>query len=128
MDAAEDKRKHLELIQGVVNRLAGNSFMLKGWALTIVAALVALANRKLAPIGLLPTVGFCLLDGYYLWQEKLFRVLYDQVRVASQTDYSMDTTTLPGRPTYMSKLFSRTILGFYVPLGITVALASWLPF
>ena len=33
----ENKIKHLEIIQGVINRMAGNSFALKGWAVTLVA-------------------------------------------------------------------------------------------
>ena len=41
----EDKRKHLELVQGVINRMAGNSFMLKGWAVTLVAGIFALAGK-----------------------------------------------------------------------------------
>ena len=43
----EDKRKHLELVQGVINRMAGNSFMLKGWAVTLVAGIFALAGKDI---------------------------------------------------------------------------------
>ena len=39
----ENKRKHLELIQGVINRLAGNSFLLKGWSVFLISALFALS-------------------------------------------------------------------------------------
>ena len=35
----DNKIKHLELIQGIINRMAGNSFMLKGWAVTLVAGI-----------------------------------------------------------------------------------------
>ena len=38
----ESKHKHLEFIQGVVNRLASDSFRLKGWAVVLVAALFVL--------------------------------------------------------------------------------------
>ena len=41
----ENKKKHLEMIQGIVNRLANSSFLLKGWAVIIVAALFALAAK-----------------------------------------------------------------------------------
>ena len=34
----ENKRFHLEMIQGVVNRLAQNSFHIKGWSVVLVAA------------------------------------------------------------------------------------------
>jgi len=34
----EDQRKHLELIQGVITRMAGNSFLIRGWSVTLVSA------------------------------------------------------------------------------------------
>ncbi len=37
--------RHLEMIQGVVNRLGSNSFMLKGWSMTIIAAAIILMAR-----------------------------------------------------------------------------------
>lgn len=41
----DNKHKHLELIQGVVNRMSQHSFVLKGWSITLVVAVVAL-NAK----------------------------------------------------------------------------------
>ena len=41
----ENKLKHLEFIQTVINRMAGNCFLLKGWAITLVAALFALSAK-----------------------------------------------------------------------------------
>jgi len=38
----ENKRKHLEFIQGVITRMAGNLFFLRGWTITLLAALLAL--------------------------------------------------------------------------------------
>jgi len=35
----EDQRKHLELIQAVITRMAGNSFLIRGWSVTLVSAL-----------------------------------------------------------------------------------------
>ena len=40
MGKLENKLKHLELVQGVVNRMSNNSFLLKGWAVTLVAGIV----------------------------------------------------------------------------------------
>ena len=37
----DKKLKHLEMVQGVINRMASNSFMLKGWAVTLVAGIFA---------------------------------------------------------------------------------------
>ncbi len=78
MDA---KLKHLELIQAIINRLAQNSFFLKGWSVTLVAALFVLAttdsHHTFIWLAVFPAIMFWLLDGYFLWQERLFRCLYD---------------------------------------------------
>ena len=93
----ESKLKHLELIQGVVNRLATDSFRVKGWTVVLVTALfvlLAIEDRlHVAYIALTPVLVFWGLDGYYLWQERLFRALYDHVRVVdeSEVDFSMAT-------------------------------------
>ena len=85
MAAAEIK--HLEMIQSVINRLAGNSFSMKGWSITLVAALFALAakdtNVRYAALALLPGLCFWGLDAYYLREERLFRKLYDAVRTGT---------------------------------------------
>lgn len=95
----ENKRQHLEMIQGVINRMAGNLFFLKGWAITLVAALFALAakdtNLKYIIVAYFPVLIFWILDGYFLSQERLFRDLYDNVRKRDEKDidFSMDTRT-----------------------------------
>ena len=71
------KLKHLEFIQGVINRLASNSFQMKGWSVVLVAAILVLLAREdclaAAFIALGPSMVFWGLDGYFLWQERLFR-------------------------------------------------------
>jgi len=80
----EDVSKHLEFIQGVITRMAGNSFVVKGWSITIAVALFALAARDCNPVfailAVFPGMSFWGLDAYYLRQERLFRRLYDDVR------------------------------------------------
>lgn len=41
----ESKIKHLEMIQGIINRMASNSFYLKGWAVTLVAGIFAISAK-----------------------------------------------------------------------------------
>lgn len=43
--SGDNKRKHLEFIQGIITRMAGNLFYLKGWTITLIAALFALAAK-----------------------------------------------------------------------------------
>jgi len=78
----DDRRKHLELIQGVITRLAGNSFSIKGWAVGLVAIMGGLAAKdadlRFAAALLFPTFCFWGLDAYYLRQERLYRKLYEK--------------------------------------------------
>ena len=81
----EDQRiKHLEMIQAVVARLGGNGFFIKGWAVTIAGAFVALAvnaeDCSFARVGVAASVVFWGLDGYFLRAERRFRALGDRVR------------------------------------------------
>src|SRR5437868_14322578 len=92
------KLKHLEFIQGTVNRLSTNSFLLKGWSVVLVAALFALsakdANINFIYLAYLPAVVFWGLDGYFLMMERVYRKHYDRVRVRQpdEIDFSMDTS------------------------------------
>jgi len=87
--------KHLEFIQSVINRMANNSLIIKGWSITLISGLFALSFLSdvsvLALLPILPVIMFWGLDAYYLRQEKLFRDLYDQSRKAYiQNDKSYD--------------------------------------
>ena len=124
------KVKHLELIQGVVNRLATDSFRIKGWAVILVSALLVLLIREnqtdLAGIGFAPVLIFWGLDGYFLRQERLFRDLYDHVRILEedQVDFSMDTSAF--HRSWLGSTLSITLWPFYGALGIAVTIALFM--
>ena len=128
MDA---KHKHLEFIQGVVNRLGTNSFQLKGWSVVLVSAIFFLLGRggpiELVAIALIPVFLFWGLDGYFLWQERLFRALYDHVRGLEDDaiDFSMDINSFRENLTWKGAAFSRTLLVFYGALALTIFLAMF---
>ncbi len=124
------KTKHLELIQGIINRMAHNSFMLKGWTVTLVAALLALSSAvegkiTMILIGLLPATVFWVLDGYFLWQERLFRAVYNNVikKQEDEIDFRMNPQDfISGNNKWLQSIFSKTLLVFY--LAIIIALLS----
>ena len=126
----EPKLKHLEFIQGVVNRLASDSFRIKGWAVVLVAALFVLLAREervdFVYIGLVPVFFFWGLDGYFLWQERLFRALYDNVRSLDKNaiDFSMDTSAYKTgyTRTWLGAALSRTLIFFYGALAVAIML------
>lgn len=135
MEKQEIMIKHLEMIQGIISRMAANSFLLKGWSVTLVSAMFALSQSQkdiqiFILMALIPTVIFWILDAFYLRQERLFRFLYDDVRkLETITDFSMDTSKHQDKPSikYHNVLFSNTLLQFYGSMIITIGLV-WLYF
>lgn len=68
--------KHLEILQGIVSRMAGNSAACKTWSLTIIIGIIALSIEKCCVpiwIGLIPAIMFFALDVFYLGLEIKFR-------------------------------------------------------
>jgi hypothetical protein len=119
----DNKLKHLEFIQKVIDRQARNSFLLKGWVITLVAAGLALKEvNYLTELLVYLIVVFWVLDSYYLWQERLFRSLYNEVRKKSITkiDFNMSTGNLTDECKFLDVLSSRTLLIFYISLMIFV--------
>jgi hypothetical protein len=83
------KEKHLDHIQAVITRHNSNSFMIKGWTITICTAIFALAGTwkepTLAIISMVPIIVFWLLDSFYLANERCFVSLYS----AAINDYKI---------------------------------------
>jgi len=118
----EKKLKHLELIQGVISRMAGNLFYLRGWVVTLVAGVLVLLAQldggKLPIVFLaLITLLFWCYDGYFLAQERMYRDLYNKVRKQKEEeiDFSMDTSEFKGKVqnTILFFMFSPTLRYFY---------------
>ncbi len=129
----DNKVKHLEMIQGVINRLSHNSFLLKGWSVILVSGLFAFAakdsNHTFIILAYFPAIVFWLLDGYFLWQERLFRKLYDRVRKMdeSKIDFSMRRNTVKTKKdSILCAVFSKTLLPFYGAILATIIIASLL--
>jgi len=127
----EAKLKHLEMIQAIIARMAGNSFLLRGWSVTLAAGLFALAakdaNGRMVAIAYFPVLVFWLLDGFFLAQERRYRALYDKVRklAPNEVDFSMDTRELSaGRNTWLAALLSVTELLFYGSVLVALVLVS----
>lgn len=95
MNDMENKQKHLEFIQNIINRMSQNSFSLKQWTITIIVVAI-LFIKNTAPdfiiFIIIPIVIFWILDGYFLSRERLFRKLYDDVRQMDEKriDFSME--------------------------------------
>ncbi len=122
------KLKHLEFIQNAINRMANNSFIIKGWCITLAVALIALLEKKdinkcYIVFSFLPLLFFWFLDAFYLKTERQYRRLYTDIskKGKKEIDFSMDIT--PYKECYVEALFSRTLLPFYLSLmGIVLVI------
>ncbi|MDY3990289.1 MAG: hypothetical protein SOY96_00255 [Lachnospiraceae bacterium] len=132
-----DKVQHLQMVENVIQRMAANSFQLKGWSLTVASIIAALVSNN-APGGvmfitLIPVVAFWFLDSYYLQLERKYRCLYDKVRNGLITDYDMDIDKIKSEEDkeckedklcYLNCLFSKTEKAFYFSVGAAMLVLS----
>lgn len=76
-----EKVKHLEFLQNIISRHNNNSFIIKGWTITVVTALLALGGALntfiISITALIPIIIFWYLDALYLSHERCFIELYN---------------------------------------------------
>lgn len=133
--SGENKRAHLQMIQGVINRMASNQFLFKGWSITLIAGIATFSakdnNPALMAIPVAATLLFWAVDAYYLMLERAFRDLYDSVskKDESKIDFKMDIKNRGIRAgDWVKTIRSRTLAGFYgsvfVALLVLVAILN----
>ena len=116
----------------VIKCYARTSFLLKGWSVTVIAAVFLLAVRgtdsALAMVaGLLPAAIFWGLDAYYLQQERLYRALYDHVRKTEAGPgerFSLDARRFEGDvPNWRATLHAPSVFWFHLAVATVVVIA-----
>lgn len=123
----DDKRKHLEFIQGVINRLSSNTFLFKGWSITIIGAvftaMLTTGNYNLLWLILGIVLIFWFIDAYYLTLERRYRDLYSQVAelLTDKIDYSMKTPKLTFSAWFSA--FRRPILIMFYGVVLLIVVA-----
>lgn len=134
-DGESTPKEHLEMIQAVITRMGSNSFAVKTWSVGLVAALLTFAaekdgNPRRVLVALVPVVIFWYLDGFYLRQERLFRRLYDAVRLGEESarqggPFTMNTKPYEAEPNnkLSTAFWSTTVRTLYLALGFIVIAA-----
>ncbi|MBS1786465.1 MAG: hypothetical protein JST85_02010 [Acidobacteria bacterium] len=127
---SSSKLEHLKMLQAVITRMAGNSFLIKGWCVTLVSALIALSAKDakyMVLVAFLPVLMFWWLDAFFLRQERLFRKLYDHVREngEDESDFSMNTQIVETKVASLDGVArSTTLRWFYGWLLVAVTAAA----
>lgn len=142
----EDRRKHLELIQNAVDRMAGSSANAKSWLLPVVTAAFgfSLVEREflVAILGLGAILLFAFLDAQYLRQERAFRALYRDAVGGRVPLFEISPASYYNKPNqdeddkraencrWPDVIWSWSLAGFYGPmilvgLGILAMFIPW---
>ncbi|CAN5613230.1 hypothetical protein BH09ACT8_BH09ACT8_19610 [soil metagenome] len=112
-----DHHKHMDYVQAVITRLANNSVLLKGWALTLSSAVLGFAitqkHAGLALAALVPVTAFWLLDTYYLRQERAFRDMYTDIAAKRVRDFKIEPKLYAGRQAWWRVAFSVSLAVYY---------------
>lgn len=124
----------LQMIQAVITRMSNYGFMLKGWGVTLVTALLALAvgedaKPHLALLGMVPVVMFWGLDGWFLQTETRFRNLYAWAASQSAEEHQYSINPRQAGIAQVKHLlhyvFSQTLSPFWCALGFVCLLVWW---
>lgn len=127
---------HLNIMQGVIQRMAENSRVCKFWCVTIVSATLVLVapteNPEYVLIAIIPAALFLILDTYYLALERRFRNSYStfvdklhRSELASSDLYRVHPSGGVSS-TFASSLRSFSIWPFYSPLLVMILFAWYM--
>jgi hypothetical protein len=117
----EMRMKHLELVQNAITRMGANNANLKGYCMTMVAAVIGLSaavSKEQIILYTLPLVlAFAVLDSAYLALERGFRNHFDSVR-KQELDARPDFHIYPEYSGFIGCFFSWSVAGFYGSIAI----------
>jgi hypothetical protein len=122
--------KRIEFLQNIISRMAQNSLTIKGWAVTVIAALLAFSNkdtdRRFAFLAVYPALAFWGLDAYYLMKERQFRnLLQKPATVGDEFRILVEGATASA---YFGAAFSVTVWPIYVfslAIAVLLTISNW---
>lgn len=132
MEKQENKIKHLEMVENIIERMAKNSFQIKAWAMTLVTVVGALgakeADKRFMLLAFVPIIGFWLLDAFYVQQERRYKALYRSVceKKEEDIDFNLNTRNITftsdeaKRICFFNCLRSTSVSLFYGVLTVTL--------
>ena len=125
---------HLGMMQDIIRRMADNSRSCKLWCVTLVAAMLVLMggteHGHFVWVALIPAFFLGVLDVYYLFLEKRFRISYEgfvtMLHRGNLNESDMFVIDPGGTVaiTVWRSVMSLTILPFYIPMIVAVLLAA----
>lgn len=120
---------HLQLIHATIARMSGLSTTVKGWSVTLTAALLgfgAASTPVVASLAVYVILAFAMLDAYYLALERAYRRLYSRAAAGEAEDWTL-TVDLPTVRDVGTALRSLTsVLLYGTSLLVAIGFATYL--
>ena len=118
-----ENEKLLEFIQITISRLSNQSFLIKGWTVTLLSALLFFSKgnpeAKYNLMFAFMVIAFQGLDASYLKQERIYRLHFKNIlKNDNSINMDMDVSYLHNSIKFLKCLFSRINLIFYGSLLI----------
>ncbi|MBE2893508.1 hypothetical protein [Spirabiliibacterium falconis] len=130
-DKTEIIHKEIDLLQACITRMANNSFLIKGWAITLVSLILTINNNhsKFNWFVIIPVLAFWYLDAFFLKSERLYRKQYDWVIVnrenTNENLYELNPSKFQGNGDIWKIIISKSLLIFY---GMLIVLSLFLSY
>jgi len=112
--------KEASIIQGIIKRKSTDSFLIKGWTVTLIVATLILQGEKFQVlVAFIPLMSFWFLDAHYQQQISLYKKLYkwDIANRLNTDEYLLNMDAkgrfkgqVPSRPQHM---IADKLISFY---------------
>lgn len=113
-----DKIKYLEMIEGIISRLALHSFSIKNWFVISLGGLLLFclnhSGNKSLGVAFVVTIAFYLIDAYYLFLERCFRKKYNQALSGECDLFDLDIRAIKNEISMWSVMKSLSLLLYFV--------------
>lgn len=124
--------KTIDLLESCISRMAQNSFIVKGWTITLTGVILALVPetldvRLICIICLMLIISFWIVDALYLKNERKFRNKYEKlIKNPDKEEYWFDLNIRDSTDDCKTKLictmFSLSVWPIYIPLLLASAI------
>lgn len=115
---SETQIKHLEMIQSVINRIASHKPQYKGWYITLIIAINIFGTSKIINkqvcLVFIITLCFWIITSYYLYLERLYIKLYEDVRLYVKKDFDMNISSYKSTSKFFKGFISLSHLIYYI--------------
>lgn len=114
----DNKIKHLEMVQNIINRIANHKPQYKGWFITLIIAINVFAISKITDKQLflvfIVTLCFWIVTSYYLYLERLYIELYEDIRRGNKEDFDMKISDYKSTSKFFKGFISLSHLIYYI--------------